>query len=507
MKRQLLFLLISCTAVIGLFLAVSFLVAGRLGYPLDDAWIHQTYARSLAQHGRFEFVPGVTSSGSTAPFWTLLLTIGYLLRLPYLFWSYLLGAASLFWAAAATMQLWRQLWPHLASKDWLIAACLLTTWPLLWAASSGMETILFAAIGLQITAVYLQTGEHSNRQLALMGLLSGLLILTRPDGVVLLALLLAGLLLRPATPTLRAKRLAWVAVTAVLLLLPYFLFNQWANGTFWPNTMGAKQTEYTVLLQQPLLKRLAQLLYLSLGGPAEGWRGISSSHLLLLPGLIWASWLALQADWAKRQLRYTLPLGWAAGHVLLYAWKLPVTYQHGRYLLAIIPLWVLYGLAGWLLLLFNRQGGRPLWFGQKIAQLTFAAIALFFLFQGALAYATDVAIIEGEMVAMGQWLAENTPPQALVATHDIGAIGYFAQRPLLDLAGLITPEVIPLLADQAAISAYVLDSPADYLVTAPGWPYTAVVESGRATELYSTNLPLTQQAGLNNMTVYALTRP
>ena len=93
-------------------------------------------------------------------------------------------------------------------------------------------------------------------------------------------------------------------------------------------------------LAQPLLVRGWQLLFFSLGG-SQG-----SPHVLLLPGLVWASWLAVRHDWQEKQLLWLLPLLWAGGHVVLYAWRLPVTYQHGRYLLPAIPIWTLYGLAG-----------------------------------------------------------------------------------------------------------------------------------------------------------------
>ena len=507
-NRRLVILIGACLVGIGLFLGVSQIAGGRLGFPLDDAWIHQTYARNLASNGRFEFVPGISSAGSTSPLWTLLLTLGYLLSIPYLVWAYLLGGLSLLWLGWAAMQVWRSLWPSLASKDWLAGLSIVLLWPLLWAATSGMETLLFAALGMQIAALYLgQVAKDEApgvKWLAGLGLLCGLLILTRPDGVVLVALLLAGLFLLAGDWIERFKRVLILGVTAVLPLLPYFLFNIWANGTLWPNTMDAKQTEYAVLLAQPLLGRIFRLLYLSLGGPESGWQGISSAHLLLLPGLLYAVWLALKADWQNKQLAQTLLLLWAGGHVVLYAWRLPVTYQHGRYLLAIIPIWVLYGLAGWVWLLFQREGGRGLWFAQKTAQFVFALMLLFFLFQGAVAYATDVAIIEGEMVTVGRWLAENTDDNAIIATHDIGAIGYFAQRPLLDLAGLITPEIIPLLADETAVSAYVLQSDADYLVTAPGWLYTAVAENENATLVFSTEFSLTQEQGSNNMSIYQL---
>jgi hypothetical protein len=95
----------------------------------------------------------------------------------------------------------------------------------------------------------------------------------------------------------------------------------------------------------------------------------------------------------------------------------------------------------------------------------------------------------------------------LIAAHDIGAIGYFAERPLLDLAGLISPEVIELLSDEALLSAYVLDSSADYLVTAPGWTYPTLTGSPHAELVFETNYLPTEEQGFNNMAVYRLERP
>ena len=65
-----------------------------LGFPLDDSWIHQTYARSLAQTGRLAYGSARASAGSTSPLWTLLLSPGYVLPISPFLWTYLLGAAS-----------------------------------------------------------------------------------------------------------------------------------------------------------------------------------------------------------------------------------------------------------------------------------------------------------------------------------------------------------------------------------------------------------------------------
>lgn len=482
-------LLLAVVAGMTLFLLAA-RSAGGLGFPLDDAWIHQTYARNVGINGRWEYVSGQPSTGSTAPLWTLLLAVGYLLRLPHLLWAYLLGSGLLLATGWLGMQLWRQLWPQWAQFDWAAGVVLVLTWPLLWAAASGMETLLFTALGLLICYLYLAKLELS----PLLGWLCGLLMLVRPDGVVLL---IALLFLHALHPTPYPPRPTLLFALALLLpLIPYFSFNMWSSGQLWPTTLYAKQAEYAPLLAQPLLWRLWQVTLVSLGGVAAG-RGMSSPHLLLLPGIITAVWrLGQQRRWAQ-----LLPLLWAGGHLLLYAWRLPLVYQHGRYLLPTVPVWVLLGLAGWGWLL-SQTNGRFSRIVRQTAVLSFGIVLLFFLLQGAVAYGRDVAFIEGEMVVAARWLAANTEPDALVAAHDIGAIGYFAERPLLDLAGLLSPEVVQLLPNEAALVAHALSAGADYLVTAPGWPYEAL--GGRGTVAYQTNFAWTREQGWENTAVYRL---
>jgi hypothetical protein len=519
-----LLVLAAATAIVVLIFVGTAVGSGQAGFPLDDAWIHQTYARNLVEFGRWEYSEGVISSGSTSPLWTVLLAAGYLMGVPYLIWSYLLGAASLLALALGGQRLWRLLWPEKAELNWIAALAILLTWPLVWAAVSGMETLLFASLGLWIIILFVHRTPDSKRpspsksskhqeptsatagNVMPLGILTGLLILTRPEGVVLLLLLGVGLGLEAGPWKNRASAVVLVWATATVLLVPFLMFNLWASGNLWPNTLYAKQVEYSVLLSQPLLSRLARLLFFNLGGPEYGWRGSSAVHLLLLPGLIVAVAASFRWDWGSRRVRYTLPLLWAGGHVLLYAWRLPVTYQHGRYLLAATSIWVLYGLSGSHRLL-TYAGDRTISrLVRRAAIVSFSILTLIFLLLGAQAYATDVAFIEGEMVDVAHWLAHNTPPDALVATHDIGAIGYFSDRSLLDLAGLISPEIIPWLADESTLARYVLDSDADYLVSAPGWPYAAVASAETASLVYTTGYLWTQEQGENNMQVYELSR-
>ena len=73
---------------------------------------------------------------------------------------------------------------------------------------------------------------------------------------------------------------------------------------------------------------------------------------------------------------------------------------------------------------------------------------------------------------VGQWLADNTPPNATVGTLEVGIIGYYARRPIVDFAGLIQPDVAGQLAaqttyDDAALWAMRFYRP-DYLAIRDG---------------------------------------
>ena len=69
---------------LALFVAREWQIAGALGFPLDDSWIHLHFARNLAAGAGFSYNPGTPIAGSTAPLWTLLLGAGGLVVSPSL---------------------------------------------------------------------------------------------------------------------------------------------------------------------------------------------------------------------------------------------------------------------------------------------------------------------------------------------------------------------------------------------------------------------------------------
>jgi hypothetical protein len=439
----------------GFFLIFSRQVFG-LGFPLDDAWIHQTYARNLGTLGKWAFIPGQASAGSTSPLWTVLLSAGFALGLsdprP---WTFLLGIASLAGLAWCGQLLYeRELGAGEKETQRLrmpwAGLFLALEYHLVWAAVSGMETDL---MGLTFLLGLWLIGRKS-RQWVLVGCIAGLACWIRPDGLTLLGPALFCLLLGESTWGMRLRAALNLAVGFGLFFLPYLAFNHALSGTFWPNTFYAKQAEYAVLQARPYLLRLLDELSLPLIG----------AGILLLPGFILCGIRgAMDQNWPRLCVWI-----WFLGYAGLYAWSLPVTYQYGRYLMPAMPVYFVLGLSGtaWLLERMRSRWARLLGFGWRVAiVLTLGG----FLVLGAGRYGQDVAIIETEMVATARWIAANTAPTDLIAVHDIGAVGFYSQRDIVDLAGLVTPEIIPFLRDEPRLAAYLDRRGVRWLVTFPGW--------------------------------------
>jgi hypothetical protein len=108
------------------------------------------------------------------------------------------------------------------------------------------------------------------------------------------------------------------------------------------------------------------------------------------------------------------------------------------------------------------------------------------------------------MVATARWVDANLPPDAVIAAHDIGALGYFDHHPLIDLAGLVSPEVIPFIRDEARLAAFLDRRHANYLIAFPAF-YPVL---SRASEpVFTTGGAFAPALGEKNMTVYLWSKP
>jgi hypothetical protein len=485
--------------ILGVFSAValgSYILASdwvyRTGFPLDDAWIHQTYARNLGSTGSWSFIPGQPSAGSTAPGWTILLALGYWLNLNEYFWTFFLGWCVLWLLSLVSTYGFRMLIPPYAKWGVFTGFVVIFEWHLTWAAGSGMETLLasLVALGVILLTIHL-SNQWSNgiippvRQWLLTGVLAGLSVWIRPDGIALLGVVALTIVMTELNIKSKINAALALSIGFLLTTIPYLVFNQVLAGEFLPNTFFAKQAEYAVLRSIPIWERFFNIVQQPLTGVG----------ILLLPGFIWFGIESFRSrKWAP-----AISWSWILGYLLVYAIRLPVSYQHGRYIMPVIPAYCLFSLVGMVLLIeliSKMKFGRIL----KITWIiSSGAILLVFWILGLRAYAMDVAVIESEMVDTATWVRVYTDDSSLVAAHDIGALGFYANRDLLDLAGLVSPEVIPIIRDESALSDHITEAGADYLVTFPGW-YPDLVNKSEL--VYQTKGEFSPTMGGENMSVY-----
>jgi hypothetical protein len=457
----------------------------QLGFPLDDAWIHQTYARNLALHGEWAFIPGQISGGSTSPLWSILLAIGYCLKIAPYFWTFLLGILAL-WGMAVLIEyaLRRMLVDYHPGFPWG-GAIIALEWHMAWAAASGMETLFFALL-VTFTLVLVMTGSHEYYKI---GLLIGISIWVRPEGVTLLGPVVLTILLEQSSWSRRLTALGMVSATFGSLFIFYLLFNLLISGSPFPNTFYAKQAEYVIYQNTQFIIRLGN----------ETFQVLKGIGILILPGFV----LALVTALRRKAWGFLMAAAWFIGFNALYAWRLPVTYQYGRYVMPAMPVYFLLGLIG-LLEYISVHGSRWRWFITESWRIATAGVLIVFWVLGAIHYSQDVAFIENEMVATAKWISNETPPDALVAAHDIGALGYFGGHNLVDLAGLVSPEVIPFLRNETMIANYLNEREVTYLVAFPDW-YQHLTTG--LIPVFTTGEYINQTLGEENMTVYLWKSP
>ncbi len=494
----------------------AFALTAPQGVPLDDAWIHFQFARNLARGDGLSFNPGQPTAGSTAPLWTLLLAGVYLAGGRFPVAGQALSGICFLAALAATYALARQLTGS-RGLAWLAGMVVAVNGRMVWAGLAGLETCLFAALSLWAIMAHLRTractdhapgankplGEDKPRPYGacVAAVLFGLAALARPEGYLLFALALADSMLHTLRLTPHASRLTHHALPIVCsvflfatLVAPYLIFSLRTSGHLLPNTYHAKAT-VAFLPDRDFMSLAAR--YLILDNPP------------LLPFVVLGGLMLLR--------RAPLVSLWSVGLPLCYAFLHTALYQHGRYLIPLIPCNAVLGVVGLLEAQQIARRGfldtgergffrrvRAIRVPQTLAAILIIAGTAWRLPVMANQYAWNVDNINRMHVALGEWIKSHTPPHALLALNDIGAITYISERPVVDLAGLVTPEVIPLLRSpdrDARLAEFLAERDVEYVIIFPNW-FPGLAADPALEPLYRVTLARNTIAGGQTMVVY-----
>ncbi|MFW6162643.1 MAG: hypothetical protein ACODAJ_07715 [Planctomycetota bacterium] len=472
------------------------------GLPLDDGWIHATYARNLARHGCLCLNPGEPSTGTTSFLWTGLLAALHAVGLGPV-------AAPIAWGLPLQACLITLVF--LLARDarlgdgwaFLAAASCAALGTLVWISLAGMEATLFLVLGLG--ALWCR----ARRWLLAAGALAGLLVLARPEGGALaVTLALAEI---PAARRRRARgpkavtplARRWLKLfgpvalaVGIYLGINLAISGQVLTATFAGRRWLAGQPAGIDLSPLAVFDGAAALatawgryLYRWVFGMGLlAWLGVGAAAvaggvLAAVFGLLAAGGVLRVALAARRDRGTPSPLlllfGWALIHNAAYAVLLPVHGHAGRYQAVNFVVLAVGVTAGTAWLARARSSVR------RLAPVLVAAWMALCLGSTALwrvIYRDSVHHIHTTHVACGRWIADHLPSDAVVATYDLGAVAYHADRRVVDLGGLVDPamarhlfagDCAPYLRDQGATHLAMVQHALDdtHLLGALGlWP-------------------------------------
>ncbi|HOY68524.1 MAG TPA: hypothetical protein PLP29_16720 [Candidatus Ozemobacteraceae bacterium] len=470
------------------------------GFPLDDAWIHMTFGRNLAHGAGFGVNPGEPSGASTSVLWSLWMGILHLLPTSWGVAAVIAGVkmSGVLLGLAAIAGVRRFLCAAGCSEGETLIGSLMTlgSYPLAWAALSGMEVPLTCALcawalafqleaalpphgapipairpdGARMTGVP-STGVRSRAAVFLWTLA----VLARPENAVLLVL--ATCLLWREDRGSGWRGLARLAVIALPVIAAYAAFLVYLCGKPWPTTFEAKMSATAI----PALIRSGNWAGFpsALAGVAGTLGGVVSfllgencivlALILLVPVLIYIMRDSSGGAWARAAALAWLSLPLQAVLVALVAAPESYTAFHGRYLAH--TLWIaapgafLVAAAAW------RHVGRPrwIWIAVGIGLLAMADRQI----DLARVYPLETANITNLQVRIARWFGESLRGGGPVAINDVGAMGYFSGRRLIDLEGLITPEAVSWNRS-GRIDAFIEKKQPEYVLIFPYW-YPEVV--------------------------------
>jgi hypothetical protein len=409
-----------------ILLATSLIYLAFSHWAYDDPFITYRYAQNLAAGKGFVYNPGERILSTTTPLFALILAAGVKAwsDLPHL--ANLLGAFSLAlggWFLWDLGQTWKQPWVGWAGL------LLYPTSPLV-VGTLGSETPLYLAFCLGTFAFY------ARRNYTLAAALAALAVLTRPDGILVAAILALDYLLRVRRRLDVTAPAPWMAVLVFCAIcVPWFVFAWSYFGSPLPVTLLAKQHQGSMAISE----RFAPGLLTILKPYTQHWYFWVEAGLAII-GIIWMFW---------RARIWGLILSWTALYFLTYT-ALGVSRYFWYYapltpgFIAAVGLGiaVLDALILTALERFENQRGKAI-------SLKWAAILpislLLALTAGKLAHLGQARAQADPRIAayraVGEWLKTNTPATARVGALEIGAIGYYSERPVIDFAGLIQPEV------------------------------------------------------------------
>lgn len=457
-----------------IFLTFEKIIAGKLGVPLDDVFIHIQFSKNLSLGKGFSYNCGVQTPGSTSPLWTILITIPYLFFKNHLLVTKILSFIFYLTSGVLTFKLGSRI---LESKRMgvIVTVFTLMTGRFAWSALSGMEVTLFTS-ALLLIVLSIKNDKSSYLISALLGISSAI----RPEGYVIFIFYLLHIFSNTKNKISKVaiKKYFTIGIIYAIFVIPYFCFSYITTGNFLPNTFNAQNTSGLIFQEKIRLVflYLARYLYIT----------ITDNPLATL-GLVFSIYFFFKLKKKKLIFLYSVTFGYPLCASILA----PNLRHHARYTMPLIPFYIIVGFQG-----LKYFADKVYKINQRIRILTITLgfiYSLISLYIWASTYGWNVKNINKMQVHLGRWIEKNIDKDKTLAINDIGAIKYYSQNEIIDLVGLVSPEIIEITKDkngyqqEQVLWEYITEQKADYLIIFPAW-YPHLSQKKALNEVYRVSL-------------------
>jgi hypothetical protein len=431
----------------------------KTGLTLEDALITYRYAENLSSGNGFAFNPHQPVLGTSTPLLTLFLAA----------FGLVFGAEAIPLVSTITMTCFGVLagllvYRILERLNYPTVPRILSillffgSTPVMVTSVGGMETPLVLFLMAASAMALLR------RQPVACLLLSALLLLTRPDGMIW-----AGLMAIAAS--IQSRRVPWKGLlVAACVVLPWAVFAIWYFGSLLPHSIVAKQS---LVDSGTLTSRLSPWAMKAFASWYIGVTGVRANSPVISVWLLAFFWGATSYRGSAERRRFG---GIIIGYIILYGIFLYLgrAPQFRWYLVPPLLCSLLLLAPGvWELscALAERFPGSARSRRRMGLIIATGGVACILLVQNMGAIDFWLKIQENEWQTrreVGLWLRHNTARESVVAMEAVGYQGYFSQREVIDLAGLVSPRVVEFRrqsSSNAAVFYKVLSElKPDYLV-------------------------------------------
>jgi hypothetical protein len=441
-------------ALAGISAVLAFFAVVNRSLQFDDAFIYYRYVRNVLSGFGLVYNTGEYFNALSSPLHTYLsIPICGIAGSVH----YPMVVQSAFFSVAAIVVMFvlyskhEPRWPFV-----LFGAALIAGWRY-FHSLLGMETPLFLFLTSAVLLLY------ERRKMFWLGITCALLVLTRGEGL-FLVLILAAVHLARRRPLPRL--LDFVAPS--LLLGGHTLFHKLYYGSFLPHTLTAKIDHGRSGLWGEKLNFFHVEYQLD-------WF-FEGSFVVL--GIFVALVVLGIRRLGRTELNFVvltyltaLAAFYLVLNVLIYHWYYAPMYLFGC-MYAGLGLASLYSFA-------ERAAWVPLARLARIAVVALGAGVLVWVSYVAYAWPAS-AIPPKQYPVLGQWLKQNTPPDASVAMVEVGIVGYYSERYIVDILGVVSPKNAESVG-RRRFGEWLENYEPDYiLVHMPLWPHEqSVVEPAR----------------------------